>query len=120
MYLELVRNECRNGTAPLALSITSATMSSLLLLVTIPTNLLVCLAIIIDPNRELKTQFNCFTFNLALADLLVGCVTEAVGVYAHTTEAVIREKNRDVSNVVLPLFHIPYFIPAIASILSCS
>ena len=110
--------ECSNTTAPLELSIASASVSALLLIITVPTNLLVCLAIIVDPNRQLRTQFNCFTFNLALADLLVGCVAEPVSVYSHVTEALASEDGHIVSDVVLKMFHIPYFISAMASILS--
>ena len=110
--------ECSNTTAPLELSIASASVSLLLLVITVPTNLLVCLAIIIDPNRQLRTQFNCFTFNLALADLLVGCVAEPVSVYSHVTEALASEDGHIVSDVVLKMFHIPYFISAMASVLS--
>ena len=110
--------ECTNSSAPLELSIASATISALLLLVTVPTNLLVCLAIIVDPNNELRTQFNCFTFNLALADLIVGCVAEPLSIYIHITEALDSEHDHEVSEAVFMVFHIPYFISAMASVLS--
>ncbi|XP_028408244.1 adrenocorticotropic hormone receptor-like [Dendronephthya gigantea] len=117
-HLEMAVAECGNTSAPVALSITSASISALLLVVTVPTNFLVCLAIILDPNRELRTQFNCFTFNLGLADLIVGCIAEPVSIYAHYTEAFASEHGHEVSNVVLKMFHIPYFISAMASVLS--
>ena len=117
-HLEMAVAECGNTSAPVALSITSASISALLLVVTVPTNFLVCLAIIVDPNRELRTQFNCFTFNLGLADLIVGCIAEPVSIYAHYTEAFASEHGHEVSNVVLKMFHVPYFISAMASVLS--
>ena len=117
-HLEMSVAECTNSSAPFGLSIASASVSALLLLITVPTNLMVCLAIIVDPNRELRTQFNCFTFNLCLADLLVGCVAEPVSIYAHVTEAFASKRRHKVSVVVLKMFHIPYFISAMASILS--
>ncbi|CAB3980135.1 adenosine receptor A2a-like [Paramuricea clavata] len=110
--------ECTNSSAPFELSIASASISAVLLVITVPTNLLVCLAILVDPNRELRTQFNCFTFNLGLADLLVGCVAEPVSIYAHITEAFASEHSHEVSQVILKMFHIPYFISAMASVLS--
>ena len=91
-HLEVSVTECSNVSAPFELSIASASISALLLVITVPTNLLVCLAILVDPNRELRTQFNCFTFNLGLADLIVGCVTEPVSIYSHITEAFASER----------------------------
>jgi hypothetical protein len=117
-HLEMSVAECTNSSAPFELSIASASISAVLLVITVPTNLLVCLAILVDPNRELRTQFNCFTFNLGLADLLVGCVAEPVSVYAHITEAFTSEHGHEVSQVILKIFHIPYFISAMASVLS--
>ena len=117
-HLEMSVAECSNSSAPLELSITSASVSALFLVITVPTNLLVCLAIIVDPNRQLRTQFNCFTFNLALADLLVGCVAEPVSIYSHVTEAIASKGGHKVSDIVLKMFHIPYFISAMASVLS--
>ena len=119
-HLPLSVRECMNTSAPDALSISTTSVSTLLLLFTVPTNLLVCFAIIIDPNRELKTQFNCLTFNLALADLIVGCVTEPVSIYAHVKEALASSHGHEVSPAVLKMFHVPYFISAMSSILSVS
>ena len=109
--------QCQN-TPPFALSVASATVSSSLLLITVPTNLLVCLAILIDPKKELRTQFNCFTFNLALADLLVGCVTEPISAYAHIGEALNTKHKHTAKPVDLKLFHVPYFISEMASLLT--
>ncbi|XP_028408247.1 adrenocorticotropic hormone receptor-like [Dendronephthya gigantea] len=115
-YFDESLEECMNTTAPMELSITSAGISAFLLVVTVPTNLLICLAIIVDPNRELRTQFNCFTFNLGLADLIVGCVAEPFMIFAHITEAVAPE--HEVSSSVNIAVRIPYFILTMASILS--
>lgn len=118
MYLDWVTSECRNSTAPTELSILTATFSSLLLSITVPTNLLVCLAVLIDPNKELRTQFNCFTFNLALADLIVGCVTEAISVYFHINESMDSEFGHHDDPVMQKVIHIPFLISAVASALS--
>ena len=119
MYHLLVSvGKCSNVSAPFELSISSASICALLLLITVPTNLLVCLAILVDPNRKLRTQFNCFTFNLGLADLIVGCVAEPVSIYSHIREAFASERGRKASQVELMMFHVPYFISAMASVLS--
>ena len=115
MYIDWVSSECRNSTAPHELSIMTATFSSVLLVVTVPTNLLVCLAVVIDPNKELRTQFNCFTFNLALADLVVGCVTEAICIYFHINESMDSKFGHNVDPVMQKVLHISFFISAVAS-----
>lgn len=118
MYFSWVSSECRNTSAPAELSVITATFSSALLLVTVPTNLLVCLSILIDPNKELRTQFNCFTFNLASADLLVGCITETISVYAHVRQSLDTKYGHEVKPVIQKVLHIPYFISAVASVLT--
>lgn len=64
---------CSNISAPTSLSITSATFCSVLSIVAVVGNILVFLAVIIDPNRNLRSPFNWLVANLAAADLIVGC-----------------------------------------------
>lgn len=115
MYIDWVSSECFNSTAPHELSILTATLSSVLLVITVPINLLVCLAVLIDPNKELRTQFNCFTFNLALADLVVGCVTEPISVYVHINESMDNGFGHHFDRVMQKVLHIPFIISAVAS-----
>lgn len=117
--LEIVSNGvCSNSSQPSEIPVASASISALLMVITVPTNLLVCLAIIVDPNRELRTQFNCFTLNLAIADLIVGCVAEPTSIYAHISEAFASTRGKKLSQVFQQLFHVPYFISTMASVLS--
>ena len=118
MYFDWVSSECKNTTAPSELSTITATFSCVLLIITIPTNLLVILAFLIDPNKELRTQFNCFTFNLALADLLVGCFTELLAVYIHIRQSLDKQFGHGVKPIIQKVLHIPYFISAVASVLT--
>ena len=118
MYIDFASSECSNSTAPHELSIMTATFSSVLLVITVPTNLLVCLAMLIDPNKELRTQFNCFTFNLALADLVVGCVSETLSVYFHIHESMDSEYGHQDDPVMQKVLHIPFMISAVASALT--
>lgn len=110
--------QCINSTAPTELSYATIGISSLLLVITVPANLLVCLAIIVDPNRQLRTQFNCFTFNLALADLILGCFVEPLMIYAHVAEVQASNQGHKESLVIRNVCLTPYFTAATASILT--
>ena len=109
---------CLNGSAPFELPIASASILTLLLVITVPTNLLVCLAILVDPNRELRTQFNIFTFNLSLADLIVACVAEPGSIYDRITKAFASERGHKVSQIGLKMFWVLYPTSIMASVLS--
>ena len=105
---------CINQTiAPSYISFTSAAISVGMCLFTIPGNLLVVLAIFIDPNKDLKSPFNYFVANLAIADLLVGLVVDPVSVAFHVSEGVAKKYLTD-----LVFIHLPYFATCTASVLS--
>ena len=78
---------CANVSAPKALSITSATACSALTVTAVTGNVLVLLAVIIDPNRNLRTPFNFLVANLATADLIVGCFALPMSAEAYVREA---------------------------------
>lgn len=105
-------NQCLNATVPATLSFTTAGVLSLLCLFTVPGNLLVVLAVFIDPNKELRSPFNYFVANLAMADLLVGLVTEPVSILYHVKEGM------GLLDAGSPVIHMPFFISCTASILS--
>ena len=105
---------CINQTiAPSYISFTSATISAGMCLFTIPGNLLIVLAIFIDPNKDLKSPFNYFVANLAISDLVVGFVVDPLSVAFHLSEGVAREYPTDLAYI-----HIPYFSSCTASVLS--
>ena len=106
-------NLCDDVWAPFATSVTTACVSAILCTITVPGNLLICWAIIKDPNRELKSSFNYLILNLAIADSFIGIVTEPVFVWYHTSEAMHKE--------VLGLrwlVYMSYFMTSTASVLS--
>ena len=72
------KDACQSVEPPTSLSFTSASLSVLISSVTIAGNALVLLAILIDPNKQLRTSFNSFVASLALADLCVGLVAGPV------------------------------------------
>ncbi|XP_015761249.1 PREDICTED: octopamine receptor-like [Acropora digitifera] len=106
-------NSCADVTAPIPLSFFTAIVSLILALVTIPGNLIVCIAVLKDPLKSLKTPFTFFVVNLAVADLVVGVVTEPLSVLTHFREGFSLE----VRHYVVPI-HMSYFISCTASVLN--
>lgn len=76
-------DNCKNVWAPFGLSITTSVITSLLTVITLPGNLLICIAMLRDPNKELRTTFNYLLLNVAISDLLIGAVTDTIFVYFH-------------------------------------
>lgn len=104
---------CEHYWAPFATSVTTTTISAILCIVTVPGNFLICWAVLWNPTRNLKTPFNYLVLNLAIADLIVGAVTEPVFVGYHASEALKRP--------VLGLrwvVYVSYFMSSTASVLS--
>ena len=106
---------CEDQRPPFALSVTTATIAATLSVITVPGNLLICWAIVKDPNKELKASFNYLLLNLSIADLITGLITEPIFVLFHVGEA----QNFQVMKRV-QIVHIAYFISCTASILSIS
>ena len=105
-------NSCEGVSAPTALSFTTAALSLLLALITIPGNFLVCLAVYKDPYKRLKTPFTFFVVNLAVSDLIVGMVTEPLSVWLHFREGF------SLGLDYVWLIHMSYFISCTASVLN--
>eukprot|EP00112_Aurelia_sp_Birch-Aquarium-sp1_P005470 Seg1621.6 transcript_id=Seg1621.6/GoldUCD/mRNA.D3Y31 product="5-hydroxytryptamine receptor 2C" protein_id=Seg1621.6/GoldUCD/D3Y31 len=78
-------------------------------------NLLIILAVLIDPLKKLRSPFMFFLVNLAVSDLIVGIITLPVGYAAH-----IAEVKGKVPDHLMPTFHISTFISTTASVLSLS
>ena len=112
MALASSSSMCSNIGPPKALSYFTASFSVFLIILTIPGNFLICLAIIKDPFRNLKTPFNYFLLSLATTDLVVGTIMDPVSVAFHTSEAL------QLDIVDIKILHILYFILCTASILT--
>ena len=95
-------------------SYATAVVSCILSLVTIPGNILVCLAVLKTSNKNIRNPFNYFVLSLAVADLVVGCVTEPMAVYVHVKEAL----QAHVEHIELEVLHMSYFISCTTSVLS--
>ncbi|XP_068691970.1 adenosine receptor A1-like [Montipora foliosa] len=105
-------NSCGKVLPPTGLSYFTASFSVFLALITIPGNLLVCIAIIKDPFRNLKTPFHYFLLSLAATDLIVGTLMDPVSAIYHIGEGL----QSDI--VDIKILHILYFILSTASILT--
>ncbi|XP_031565872.1 5-hydroxytryptamine receptor 2B-like [Actinia tenebrosa] len=106
-------NICGNISAPTSLSYASASLSILIALTSIAGNLLVILAVLVDPNKDLRSPFNYFVINLAFADLIVGCVVAPISAIFHTYEGL------GVRMIVpIKVLHLTFFITCTASLLS--
>lgn len=107
-----VENSCAGVSAPMALSFTTASLSLLLAIITIPGNFLVCLAVFKDPYKRLQTPFTFFVVSLAVSDLIVGMVTEPISVLIHFREGFAMHID------YFWLIHMSYFISCTASVLN--
>ena len=108
--------QCGALTSLPVLSYVTASISAILCLITVPGNLLICLAVYIDPYHRLRTPFNIVVANLAFADLIVGCITEPLSVYLHIKEGI----GREITIAEIRALHLSYFISCTASVLSIS
>lgn len=68
------------------ISFTNSSLSGFFSLITIPGNLLVLIVVFKNPNGKMRTPFNWFILNLAVADLLVGAFVEPLSVLVHVRE----------------------------------
>lgn len=104
---------CDNVWAPQRLSLSTAVITAILSIITIPGNLLICLAVLKDPFKNLRTSFNFFVLNLAISDLITGLITEPLFVWFHASEA----RHDPVLGYVW-IVHVTYFISCLASLQS--
>ena len=105
---------CKTTGAPDALSFFTGSISIILMIINIPGNLLVILAVALDPNKNLRNSFNFLVMNLAVADLIVGLVTDPLSIHVHFKEG----NNYAISDGEIQAIHMSYFISCTASVLS--
>ena len=105
---------CESVMPPTALSIGTSCSSVLLMIVTTFGNTLVLLAILIDPNKDLRTPFNYFVANLAVADLTVGLLADPLSIAFHAIEAT----GKDQPLTLGPALYVVYFSSCTASLFS--
>ena len=111
--MSLVETPCSHVWAPTQLSYFTTATAAILCVVTVFGNVLVCLAVYKDPQKKLRTPFMFILVNLAVTDLIVGCITLPIIVATHALEAVGEKKN-----IHVIISRITYFTSKTASILN--
>ena len=114
VFESVFEKQCQDVEAPPELSFTTASLSILLILTNIPGNILIILAVVLDPNKNLRTPFNWLLVNLATADLIVGFITQPISAYYHIKEGLRLHR----SPQEVKTHHMAYFISCTASVLS--
>lgn len=105
---------CANVTPPTVLSYTTASISIFISIVATLGNSLVLLAVFVDPNKNLRSLFNYFVANLALADVVVGLVVAPLSAVFHVSEGLKSSLHLNIRGFL----YFSYFIACTASLLS--
>ena len=100
--------------APTYLSFATASVSVLIAIVASAGNSLLVLAVLFDPNKNLRSPFNYFVANLAVADLIVGVITGPLSAVFHFAEGFKHPLKQKIQEVL----YVTYFISCTASLLS--
>ena len=80
LIMNVTRN-CKDVWAPSYLSLLSTIMSVAFCLVITVGNLMVIIVVVVDPLKQLRSLFNYFVVNLAVADLIVGTISMPIAIY---------------------------------------
>lgn len=109
----LGKDPCENITAPTYLSFTTASGTALISILASVGNILVVLAVLLNPNKDLRSPFNYFIANLSFADLVVGIVLAPFSTVYHILEGLgmLRDCFKHVTEIM-------YFVACTASLLS--
>ena len=108
---------CENTHSHTEISYFTASLATVFCLATVIGNVLVCLAIVRDPFRNLKTPFHYFLLSLSGTDLLVGLLLDPTVIYVHIREAHGTLNKGDIS-WAFQMLHVLYFTLGTASVLT--
>ena len=88
-----VTRNCKGVWAPSYLSLLSTVISVAFCLVITVGNLMVVVVVVVDPLKKLRSLFNYFVVNLAVADLIVGTISLPIGIHYVLQEYFGRRSN---------------------------
>ena len=108
---------CDNPHSHTEISYFTASLATVFCLATVIGNVLVCLAIVRDPFRKMKTPFHYFLLSLSGTDLLVGLLLDPTMIVVHIREACGTINNAD-NLQTSHMVHMLYFILGTASVLT--
>ena len=107
--------DCRDAWPPSYMSLLSTIIAAVFCLVITTGNFMVIVAVVVNPLKKLRSPFNYFVVNLAVADLLVGAVNMPSGIYYHYQEYLMK---KPAVRLVEKLFHMSLHVSLIASLFS--
>jgi hypothetical protein len=105
---------CLTTGAPSSLALFTMSLSIMFMVTNIPGHLLVILAVVRDPYKNLRTPFNILMTNLSVSDLIVGAIVCPLSIHFHFNEAL----KESISIAQIKIFHLSYFVASTASVLS--
>ena len=108
---------CENTHSHTEISYFTTSLATVFCLATVIGNVLVCLAIVRDPFRNLKTPFHYFLLSLSGTDLLVGLLLDPTVIYVHIREA-HGTLNKGHISWAFQMLHVLYFTLGTASVLT--
>ena len=88
-----VTRNCKGVWSPSYLSLLSTIISVAFCLVITVGNLMVVVVVVVDPLKKLRSLFNYFVVNLAVADLIVGTISFPIGIHYILQEYFGRRSN---------------------------
>ena len=109
-----VTKDCKSVWAPSYLSLLSVILGTVLCLLITAGNLIIITAVAVDPLKKLRSPFNYFVVNLAVADLIVGIISMPIGIYHHSQEYLGKKST---FRLFEKFFHMSLFTSLTASLL---
>lgn len=84
--MALGASHCVGVWAPPEVSLTTMVSTIIFMIATVPGNLMVILAVFVDPNKNLRSPFAFLIANLAITDLTIGLLVEPLSINTHYRE----------------------------------
>ena len=105
--------DCRGVLPPSYLSLLTIIMAAIFCLVITVGNLMIIMAVVLNPLKKLRSLFNYFVTNLALTDLIIGTISMPLVIYLHVLEYLKKKSD----NLSFTFFYIFFFTSTTASVL---
>ena len=105
---------CSSSDTPLTLAVTTIVISLILCLTSIVGNILIIIAVVVDPNKNLQRPFSWLIVNLAVADLIAGAITDPLMTNFHFKICLGKKLNNRETTVL----NASFFISTTASALT--
>lgn len=105
--------DCGDVLPPSYLPLLTIAMAALFCLLITVGNLMIIIAVVINPLKKLRSPFNYFITNLALTDLIIGIISMPLAIYLH----VLQYLNKKSDNLSFTFSYVFFFTSTTASVL---